>query len=162
MSVSGSPHQTLVAALPEIQAELRSRGQRWTPQRRLIIEVLEQTEGHVTGAALVEACRQRDPDVTPSTVYRTLDVLEGLGYLSHSHSSRGREEYHVLPQAEHGHLECRSCGKTFELSSEASAQLIRAVKKRHGFTADLGHMTIAGLCADCANLELPGPDANSA
>ena len=42
----------------------------------------------------------------PSTVYRTLDVLEELGLLSHSHAADGREEFHVLPAAVHGHLHC--------------------------------------------------------
>ena len=35
--------------------------------------------GHVTGAELVDRCRALDPATTPSTVYRTLDVLEDLG-----------------------------------------------------------------------------------
>ena len=143
------PH-TLAEAVPEIRAELRSRGQRWTPQRRLILQVLEQTSGHVTGSELVERCREREPDVTPSTVYRTLDVLEQLGYVSHSHSARGREEYHVLPKAEHAHLECRNCGRTLELSRAEADEITQVVEHRHGFVADLGHMTIVGLCAVCA------------
>ena len=80
-----------------IRDDLRSRGLRWTPQRRLILDVLEATNGHITGSELVERCRERDPDTTPSTVYRTLDVLEELGYIRHSHSAAGREEFHVLP-----------------------------------------------------------------
>ena len=58
---------------------LRRRGLRWTPQRRTVIEVLAGADGHVTGAELVERCRARDPSTIPSTVYRTLDVLEELG-----------------------------------------------------------------------------------
>jgi Fur family ferric uptake transcriptional regulator len=149
MARTGSLTPTLTRALPEIRDELRSRGQRWTPQRRLILEVLEETSGHVTGSELVERCRARDPDVTPSTVYRTLDVLERLGYLNHSHSSRGREEYHVLPEAEHAHLECRNCGRVVELSSAEAGRLTRAVERRHEFAIDVGHMTMVGLCAEC-------------
>ena len=81
----------------DVRDELRSRGLRWTPQRRLILEVLSATEGHITGSELIERCKARDPETTPSTVYRTLDVLEALGYVSHSHSAAGREEFHVLP-----------------------------------------------------------------
>src|SRR5262245_4336732 len=99
----------------EIREQLRARGLRWTPQRRLILEVLRETQGHVTGSELVERCRARDPDTTPSTVYRTLDVLEELGYVNHSHSAAGREEFHVLPATEHAHLQCRDCGQTWEL-----------------------------------------------
>ena len=73
------------ATVEPVRDELRARGLRWTPQRRLILDVLEATNGHITGSELVERCRARDPDTTPSTVYRTLDVLEELGYIRHSH-----------------------------------------------------------------------------
>ena len=134
----------------EIRDQIRSRGLRWTPQRRLILEVLEATQGHVTGSELVELCRVRDPDTTPSTVYRTLGVLEELGYVRHSHSAAGREEFHVLPDAEHAHLQCRSCGRTWELDAADAAAVVRPVRRRFGFVADIGHLTISGECADCA------------
>ena len=69
---------------------LRARGLRWTPQRRILVEVLSRSDGHVTGAELVERCRAVDPGTIPSTVYRTLDVLEDLGVLRHSHGADGR------------------------------------------------------------------------
>jgi Fur family ferric uptake transcriptional regulator len=134
----------------EVRDKLRQRGLRWTPQRRLILEVLEATQGHVTGSDLVERCRERDPDTTPSTVYRTLDVLEGLGYLRHSHSAAGREEFHVLPDAEHAHLQCRSCGRTWELEAAEVASIVRPLQRRHGFSTDVGHLTISGVCEECA------------
>lgn len=134
----------------EIRQQLRERGLRWTAQRRLILEVLEETQGHVTGSALVDRCRERDPDTTPSTVYRTLDVLEELGYLSHSHSAAGREEFHVLPEAEHAHLQCRGCDAVWELDAAQARRITAPLRREHGFHADLGHLTISGLCAACA------------
>ncbi|HUQ77625.1 MAG TPA: Fur family transcriptional regulator [Patescibacteria group bacterium] len=133
-----------------IRDEIRARGLRWTTQRMRILEVLEEAEGHVTGSELVERCRERDPATTPSTVYRTLDVLESLGYLRHSHAASGREEFHVLPAAEHAHLECRVCGQTWEIGSEEAAAVVEPVARRHGFVADLGHLTILGRCSSCA------------
>jgi len=132
-----------------IRAELHSRGLRWTPQRRLILDVLAGARGHVTGSAIVEGCRARDPAVTPSTVYRTLDVLEDLGVVHHSHGSDGREEFHVLPEAEHAHLQCSRCGGTWEVSPGETASLVRELGTSRGFRVDVGHLTIAGLCAGC-------------
>mgnify|MGYP003901448785 CR=1 FL=1 len=43
--------------------------------------VLASTTGHVTGSELVARCRELDPTTIPSTVYRTMDVLEDLGLL---------------------------------------------------------------------------------
>ena len=75
----------------DLPGRLRASGLRWTPQRRTLLEVLAQTTGHVTGAELVERCRALDPATIPSTVYRTLDVLEDLGIVSHAHGADGRE-----------------------------------------------------------------------
>ena len=133
-----------------VRDRLRASGLRWTPPRQLILDVLEATDGHITGAELVERCRARDRDTTPSTVYRTLDVLEGLGYIRHSPSAAGREEFHVLPEVEHGHLECRSCGGVWELDADDAAKLIDPIQATFGFTADVGHLTISGRCASCA------------
>jgi Fur family transcriptional regulator, ferric uptake regulator len=129
---------------------VRAAGLRWTPQRRTVVEVLSTTSGHVVAADLVERCRAIDPTTTPSTVYRTLDVLERLGFVRHGHGADGREEYHVLPEREHGHLHCSSCGRVWEVESAEGASILRGLRRDRGFEVDLSHVTIVGLCADCA------------
>ena len=114
-------------AWSSVRDRLRERGLRWTPQRRTLIEVLSQADGHVTGSELVDRCRDLDPTTIPSTVYRTLDVLEELGLVSHSHAADGREEFHVLPRDDHGHLHCIGCGQTWEIGTDEAASLVAAV-----------------------------------
>ncbi len=133
----------------QIRSELRSRGLRWTTQRRLILDVLAEARGHVTGSEVVERCRAREPETTPSTVYRTLAVLEELGYLAHSHAADGREEFHVLPAAQHAHLLCQHCGGSWEMDPGEADPLIRQLAASRGFAVDIGHFTIAGRCAEC-------------
>jgi len=128
---------------------LHARGMRWTPQRRTLIEVLAMTSGHIGGAELVERCRAVDPKTTPSTVYRTLDVLEDLGLIRHGHGADGREEFHVLPTRDHGHLYCGSCGETWELSLAEAQGMVEALHGGRGFEVDLSHVTIVGRCAAC-------------
>ena len=132
-----------------VRDRLRERGQRWTPQRRILIEVLSRTDGHVTGAELVERCREIDPSTIPSTVYRTLDVLEELGLVRHSHGADGREEYHVLPDAEHAHLYCVACGRTWDLPATEARSLLRGLERARRFAVDVPHLSIAGVCAGC-------------
>jgi Fur family transcriptional regulator, ferric uptake regulator len=136
-------------AIAGARAELHAHGMRWTPQRRLLVEILLATRGHVTGTELVERCRRLDPETTPSTVYRTLDALEEIGLVRHSHGSDGREEYHVLPTAEHGHLRCEDCGATWEIDAEEASQLMRTLAESRGFALNLSHLTIVGRCAGC-------------
>ena len=136
----------------QLRTRLRARGLRWTPQRRVLIDVLDRVDGHVTGSELVEACRELDPGTTPSTVYRTLDVLEELGFVSHSHGHDGREEYHVRPAAAHGHLVCDRCGKSWELTPDEANPMVASLRGRRHFEVDVGHLTIVGRCAACAAL----------
>ena len=155
MADIGSPGGPV--AWSSVRDRLRERGLRWTPQRRTLIEVLSTTAGHVTGSELVDRCRDLDPTTIPSTVYRTLDVLEELGIVSHSHGADGREEFHVLPHAEHGHLHCIGCGETWEIGAEEAASLVSAVSAARRFRVDLSHLSIAGRCAACADGAATGP-----
>lgn len=142
-----------IANLPEpwasVSGHLRRRGLRWTPQRRRVIEVVAESCGHVTGADILERCRQRDPATVPSTVYRTLDVLEELGLVRHAHGADGREEYHVRPADEHGHLYCGRCGDHRELDHAQVRAFVTRIERDHRFRVDLSHLTLVGQCLDC-------------
>jgi Fur family transcriptional regulator, ferric uptake regulator len=134
----------------EVRQGLRARGLRWTPQRRVVLEVLAGFDGHVTATDLVDGCRAIDPTTTPSTVYRTLDVLEELGLVSHSHGREGRQEFHVNPAADHGHLVCSSCGRSWELAPAEARPIVDGLRATRGFSVDVAHLSIEGHCADCA------------
>jgi Fur family transcriptional regulator, ferric uptake regulator len=130
---------------------LRRRGLRWTPQRRTVVEVLAEADGHVTGVEVLERCRARDPRTIPSTVYRTLDVLEELGLVHHVHGPNGREEFHVRPLERHGHLHCTSCGATWELDEDRAQIVAGALRAGDGFEIDIGHVTLVGTCRGCTS-----------
>jgi Fur family transcriptional regulator, ferric uptake regulator len=141
---------TLPVPWDSVGDRLRARGLRWTPQRRTVIEVLAEADGHITGSELVERCRARNETTIPSTVYRTLDVLEELGLVRHVHGADGREEFHVRPQREHGHLHCAECGATWELDPSQASTIEGAFRAANGFEIDIGHVTLVGRCRACA------------
>src|SRR3954463_6741590 len=72
---------------------LRSKGLRMTPQRRAIVSEVMRTKGHISPAAIARTIEADMPGVNPSTVYRTLSMLEEVGVLQHSHVESGAE-YH--------------------------------------------------------------------
>ena len=115
-----------------------------------MIEVIAESDGHVTAAELVDRCRARDPRTIPSTVYRTLDVLEELGLVRHLHGADGREEFHVLPASDHGHLHCTACGATWEIGDAQAQGVAKALRSGDGFEIDIGHVTLVGRCRECA------------
>ena len=112
--------------------------------------MLAGSDGHITGTELIERCRAIDPATIPSTVYRTLDVLEELGLVQHGHGADGREEFHVGPDALHGHLHCATCGGRWEIRADAARAIIDGLRASDGFEVDLSHVTVVGRCSDCA------------
>lgn len=140
----------LSAPWDTVNQRLRDRGLRWTPQRQTVIEVLAETDGHVSAAELVERCRARYPSTIPSTVYRTLDVLEQLGLVRHGHGADGHEEFHVLPGGEHGHLHCAVCRASWEIGEQRASEIADAIRAADGFEVEIGHVTLVGRCRACA------------
>jgi Fur family ferric uptake transcriptional regulator len=84
-------------------------------------------------------------------VYRTLDVLEQLGLVRHGHGADGREEFHVGPAAEHGHLYCADCGTRWEIRAGQADAIVDAFRRADGFEVDLSHVTVVGRCAACVD-----------
>jgi Fur family transcriptional regulator, ferric uptake regulator len=133
-----------------LPVSLRARGLRWTAQRAVVVGVLAASDGHLTGSELVERCRAVDPRTIPSTVYRTLDALEEMGLVQHGHGADGREEYHVRPEATHGHRYCTGCGRHWDIEpGSAAGQAIAGAFSADGFDVDISHVTVVGRCAGC-------------
>lgn len=128
---------------------LRSRGLRMTPQRRAIVAEVMRTQGHISPTTVARKVQGEMPGVNASTVYRTLTLLEEVGVLQHSHLETGAE-YHRSEEAQHIHLTCSRCGRDDELSLGEANALSDLIARHHGFTADLTHFAITGLCSECA------------
>jgi Fur family transcriptional regulator, ferric uptake regulator len=127
---------------------LRASGYRVTPQRQLVLEAVSRLE-HATPEEIFADVRQTARGVNVSTVYRTLELLEQLGLVTHTHLGHGAPRYHLAAQAEHVHLVCRMCERVTEVDKAAVRPLVAALEQTQGFKTDVGHLTIFGVCAAC-------------
>ena len=134
----------------DVLLQLRERGLRMTPQRRAIVAEIMATEGHISPADVARRVRERVPGVNPSTVYRTLDLLESLGIVSHAHLESGAE-YHRSEEGQHVHLVCARCGGEESLSVDEAASLRGLITSHRGFEPDFTHFAISGVCATCSS-----------
>jgi Fur family transcriptional regulator, ferric uptake regulator len=128
--------------------ELRSRGYRVTPQRQLVLEAVARLD-HATPEAIAASVQQTVKGVNISTIYRTLDLLDGLGLVTHTHLNHGAPTYHLASDAGHVHLVCQGCGKIDEADQEMIVPLTKALDSEHGFETNVSHLTIFGRCAEC-------------
>jgi Fur family ferric uptake transcriptional regulator len=131
------------------QADLRARGYRLTPQRQLVLEAVAEL-GHATPDDIVNAVRRTATGVNISTVYRTLELLEDLGLVTHTHLGHGPPTYHAATDDDHVHLVCRVCGKITETAPGLVDGVVNDLREAEGFVADVGHLAIFGTCRDCA------------
>jgi len=127
---------------------LRAGGYRVTPQRQLVLEAVARLE-HATPEEIYAQVRQTARGINVSTVYRTLDLLEHIGLVKHSHLKHGAPRYHLTEDAGHVHLVCRQCERVLQVDQSAVSPLVAALERSHGFLTDVGHLTVFGLCADC-------------
>ncbi|MBK6870526.1 MAG: transcriptional repressor [Kineosporiaceae bacterium] len=132
---------------------LRARGLRATTQRRLVADAVVAL-GHATPEQVCERVQQSTPGLSLSTVYRTLELLEELGVVTHTHLTHGASTYHARGDEQHIHLVCHRCGAVAEADAALAVELAAAVLARHGFVTDLSHLSLHGLCVRCASTEV--------
>ncbi len=130
------------------QTDLRARGYRLTPQRQLVLEAVDTLE-HSTPEDILTEVRKSAAGVNISTVYRTLELLEELGLVSHAHLGHGAPTYHLAERHDHLHLMCRDCGEVLEADLDVAGPFAERLRERFGFETDLRHFAIFGRCAKC-------------
>jgi Fur family ferric uptake transcriptional regulator len=127
---------------------LRDRGYRLTPQRQLVLEAVSALR-HATPEEVCAEVRRTASGINISTVYRTLDLLEELGLVTHTHLGHGAPTYSAATDEEHLHLVCRHCGRVSETAVAVADGLVARLAAEHGFDTDVQHFAIYGTCAAC-------------
>ena len=64
---------------------LRKKGYRLTPQRHMILSVIQEADEHLSIDQILERVQERNPYVSLSTIYRTLELLRELGLVRENH-----------------------------------------------------------------------------
>ncbi len=135
------------AAAPWGEA-LRAHGYRITPQRQFVFEAVTDL-GHGTPEEILAWVQSRSPGVNLSTVYRALEVLEEVGLVTHAHLGHGAPTYHEVDDEVHVHLVCAGCQEIDSVPAQMAQGFIDALERDRGFSTDIGHMTVQGLCRRC-------------
>jgi len=136
-----SDEQTLVV--------LRAQGRRVTLQRKLLLEVVRQGEGHLDADEIYRRAREQDPRISLSTVYRNLNLLKELGLISEVHLDQEHHHYELRDAKEHYHLICSDCDRVVEFHSPLVGKLMDQISGEKDFSIERVHIDLVGLCGDC-------------
>lgn len=134
------------------RARLRAGGYRLTPQRELVLDAVARLR-HATPDAVLAEVQRTARAVNASTIYRTLELLEELGLVAHTHLGHGAPTYHPAEDTDHLHLVCRDCGGVEEADLGVADELVGRLAARHGFDTDVRHFAFYGRCARCSSAQ---------
>ena len=132
-----------------IETALDRAGYRLTEPRRALAALIADQVGHFTAAELVVAARGRRLGVGRATVFRTLDVLEGLGAVERLDLPSGEHAYVGCEPAHHHHVVCSSCGRATEIDDAGLRPIVREVARQTGYRVDEHRLELFGLCPSC-------------
>ena len=128
---------------------LRKRGYRLTPQRFMILSVIQEAEEHLSIDQITERVQKRNPYVSLSTIYRTLELLRELGLVRENHLPGEQPHYEAAEGKAHHHLVCRNCRAIIHLDNTLLGNLNELLQEQfrfHNLTLDL---VAAGYCNSC-------------
>ncbi len=128
---------------------LRKQGYRLTPQRYMILSVIQEAEEHLSVDQIMERVHKRNPYVSLSTVYRTLELLRELGLVRENHLPGEQPRYEAAEGAAHHHLVCRRCRAVIHLDDTLLGNLHEALQEQYHFHSLTLDLVAAGYCDAC-------------
>jgi Fur family ferric uptake transcriptional regulator len=129
---------------------LRSANQRATPQRLMILSILQEADDHLTAEEVVQRLGPMSSALNRSTVYRTLERFRDAGIVTETDLGGGVRVFQLLEVQRHHHLICRHCNGMIEMDDAAVESMRANIRTRYGFVPQIDHLAIWGLCAACA------------
>ena len=129
----------------------KSRGVRFTPQRKRVYELICANKGASSAYELLEKLKESEPQAKPPTIYRALDFLleQGLihrvesenSFISCCSCSVNKHYSHLLI--------CDLCGNVQELQDDSLIALLANNAEKHGFRITNHVIETHGTCQKC-------------
>ena len=116
-----------------LEEECAAKGMRMTEQRRIIAQIVEQSDDHPDVEELYRRAAARDPKISLSTVYRTMNLFEEAGLVTKHDFKDGRARFELIPDAHHDHLIDIRSGKVIEFANEEIEAIQEVIAKRLGY-----------------------------
>ena len=124
---------------------LRENDLKVTPQRLEILKYLACHKTHPTANEIYKALKKKNPSLSKTTVYNSLDALNKNNIIHELSISKSELRYDIK-EAMHHHFLCKKCGKIFDIDVECP-NLGKMLKGKHKI--DEVHGYFKGICEKC-------------
>ena len=124
---------------------LRSNGIKITPQRLEILKYLDSHRNHPTADMIYSALKEKNPSLSRTTVYNTLDTLRKHNLINALTISESELRFDSIINPHH-HFLCKECGEIVDIDVECP-HLKEILKGGHRI--DEVHGYFKGVCEKC-------------
>ncbi len=127
---------------------LRSEGYKITPQRLSVIRYLIGNTSHPTAADIFGDLKQKHPNLSFSTVYNTLNMLEEIEEIQ---SLNLFDEFlnYDPDTSSHFHLVCRKCNRVVDIFNSGQGDIEFTKEDLNGHRIESVQVVLKGICKDC-------------
>jgi len=130
--------------------DLTAAGLRVTSQRAIIMDIIKRGEPHLDADEIYQRARKREPRISLSTVYRSLQRFKEMGLVEEYHFHEDHHHYEVKSASTHHHLVCLGCGRVIEFDYDLVGQIKENVPEAVKFDITETELHIKGYCPECS------------
>ena len=137
-----------------LKEKLKEKGYKLTPQRRAIVDLIVSKEGeHLTAEEIYDEVKKMCPEIGLATVYRTVLLLEEIGFIFKLDLNDGCSRYELVHSEEthrHHHLVCNNCKAVYEVKDDLLDELEDRIEQTYSFKILDHSVKFFGICAKCS------------
>jgi len=126
---------------------MKEKGLKLTRQRLEIIDLLAREKTHPSASSIFVEARKKEPSISLSTVYYTLDAMKRAGLIKELEFT-DRDSRYEGDVSDHLNLVCTGCGKIEDFQAPKPVPLEK-VERKTGFRVDSARFEYYGLCRKC-------------
>ncbi len=137
-----------MVCINSVFSRLREEGLKLTPQRKLLLEILFETEVHLSAEEIFEQVKVSQPNVSFGTIYRNLSLLAEKNIVNQLNFRDGRTRFE-LSLKHHHHLICLGCGNAIDVHECPFGGLIGDAASANNFLIKEHNLEVFGYCEGC-------------
>lgn len=127
---------------------MSKKGSRMTKQKKVILDILYNTDQHPTADWIYQEARKSIPDISLGTVYRNLRILKEEGKIMELNYGSSFSRYDGNAE-NHYHFVCNNCSRVFDVNSGTLRNIEKEFEKKIEGTV-IGHrLEFYGYCSEC-------------
>jgi Fur family ferric uptake transcriptional regulator len=132
-----------------------SQSVRLTRQRRLVLDLLRKSGGHLDADALYRKAKARNAKISLATVYRSLALLRKANLVREHRLGERHAHFEPARETLHHHFTCLECGRVVEFRSPQAVKAVDSFCRREKIQLSDFQLELRGYCPDCRPEEQP-------